>query len=201
MRPTLISLTHITTVYSGCRSGFPVQWAAFDGDHTPSPVDGSGSPNDASTWTSGEIWRFFAQFENTPSPTTTAPTSSTPTTSAPTGTSTRTAPSTTPPGGQTGTCAAVYRTVNAWPGGYQAEFTVTNNAATTLIGWTVGFTLASGQTISSLWNGTNSGTSGNVSVKNAACNGSLGAGASTTFGFTASGNNTNPPGNVTCASP
>jgi len=196
------SLTHITTVYSGCRAGYPVQWAAFDGDHTPSPVDGSGSPNDARTWTSGEIWRFFAQFENSTSPTTTPPTtmpptSSTATTSAPAGTPT----ATTSPGGQSGACAAVYRMVNGWPGGYQGEVTVTNNAATTLNGWTVGFTLASGQTISSLWNGTNSGTSGSVSVRNAAYNGSLGAGGSTTFGFTASGSNTNAPGNVTCASP
>src|SRR5690349_17703690 len=57
--PAQGSLTHITTTYSGCRAGYPVQWAAFDGDHTPSPVDGSSSPNDARTWTSGEIWKFF----------------------------------------------------------------------------------------------------------------------------------------------
>jgi hypothetical protein len=33
-------------------------------------------------------------------------------------------------------------------------------------------------------------------VKNASYNGSLGAGASTTFGFTASGTNPNAPGNL-----
>ncbi|MGX7673692.1 ricin-type beta-trefoil lectin domain protein [Plantactinospora sp. DSM 117369] len=63
--PTRGSLTHITTVYSGCRAGYPVQWAAFDGDHTPSPVDGSSSPNDSRTWTSGEIWRFFTSLGST----------------------------------------------------------------------------------------------------------------------------------------
>ena len=31
---------HITTTYSGCRAGYPVQWAAFDGGHGPGPVDG-----------------------------------------------------------------------------------------------------------------------------------------------------------------
>ncbi|MBC9000598.1 alpha/beta hydrolase family esterase, partial [Micromonospora aurantiaca (nom. illeg.)] len=71
--PSRGSLTHITTTYSGCREGYPVQWAAFDGDHTPSPVDGSSSPNDSRTWTSGEIWRFFSQFASTTPPPTTAP--------------------------------------------------------------------------------------------------------------------------------
>ena len=53
--PTQGSLTHITTAYSGCRAGFPVQWAAFDGDHTPSPVDGSTATSGARTWTSAEV--------------------------------------------------------------------------------------------------------------------------------------------------
>ena len=35
------SLTHIITTYSGCRAGYPVVWAAFDGGHTPGPVDGT----------------------------------------------------------------------------------------------------------------------------------------------------------------
>lgn len=73
--PALGSLTHIVTAYSGCRAGFPVRWAAFDGDHTPSPVDGSTSSSGARTWTSDEIWRFFTQFQNTsPAPTTAPPT-------------------------------------------------------------------------------------------------------------------------------
>ena len=67
--PALGSLTHIITAYSGCRAGFPVQWAAFDGDHTPNPVDGSTGSSGARTWTSAEIWTFFTQFQNTsPSP-------------------------------------------------------------------------------------------------------------------------------------
>ncbi|KAB1119185.1 cellulose-binding protein [Micromonospora aurantiaca] len=176
--PSRGSLTHITTTYSGCREGYPVQWAAFDGDHTPSPVDGSSSPNDSRTWTSGEIWRFFSQFASTTPPPTTAP-----------------------PTGEPGACTATYRTVNTWPGGYQAEVTVANNGAATLNGWTVRLTLASGQAISSLWNGVNTGTSGSVSVRNAAYNGTLGANASTTFGFTATGNGATAPSGVSCTSP
>jgi len=81
--PAQGSLTHITTAYSGCRPGYPVQWAAFDGDHTPSPVDGSPTPNDSRTWTSGEIWRFFSQFENTPPPSSSSPAPSSPAPSSP----------------------------------------------------------------------------------------------------------------------
>ncbi|MFI6268021.1 cellulose binding domain-containing protein [Micromonospora zamorensis] len=190
--PSRGSLTHITTAYSGCRAGYPVQWAAFDGDHTPSPVDGSGSPNDSRTWTSGEIWRFFGQFESTTPPTTPPPTTPPPTTPPPT---------TPPPTGEPGTCAATYRAVNSWPGGFQGEVTVANPTATTLNGWTVGLTLAGGQAISSLWSGTNTGTTGSVTVRNAAYNGTLGANASTTFGFTATGDGATPPSNVTCTSP
>ncbi|SCG62302.1 cellulose binding domain-containing protein [Micromonospora halophytica] len=180
--PSRGSLTHITTTYSGCRAGYPVQWAAFDGDHTPSPVDGSSSPNDSRTWTSAEIWRFFTQFQSTTPPTTTPPT-------------------TPPPTGEPGNCAATYSTVNSWPGGFQGEVTVANDTATTVNGWTVRLTLASGQVISSLWNGTNTGTTGNVTVRNAPYNGTLGPNASTTFGFTATGNGATPPSNITCTSP
>ncbi|MEV0213768.1 cellulose binding domain-containing protein [Micromonospora sp. NPDC050695] len=190
--PSRGSLTHITTTYSGCRAGYPVQWAAFDGDHTPSPVDGSGSPNDSRTWTSGEIWRFFSQFESTTPPTTPPPTTPPPTTPPPT---------TPPPTGEPGTCAATYRTLNTWPGGFQAEVTVANTTTTTLNGWTVGLTLASGQAISSLWNGTNTGTTGSVTVRNAAYNGTVGPNASTTFGYTATGNGATAPGAITCTSP
>ncbi|MGC5305460.1 cellulose binding domain-containing protein [Micromonospora zamorensis] len=195
--PSRGSLTHITTAYAGCRAGYPVQWAAFDGDHTPSPVDGSGSPNDSRTWTSGEIWRFFSQFESTTPPTTPPPTTPPPTTPPPT----TPPPTTPPPTGEPGTCAATYRAVNSWPGGFQGEVTVANPTATTLNGWTVGLTLAGGQAISSLWSGTNTGTTGSVTVRNAAYNGTLGANASTTFGFTATGDGATPPGNVTCTSP
>ncbi|MEV4518493.1 cellulose binding domain-containing protein [Dactylosporangium sp. NPDC049525] len=191
--PAQNSLTHITTNYSGCRAGYPVRWAAFDGDHTPSPVDGSSSPNDARTWTSGEAWRFFTQFE-----TTTPPSSTPPSSPPPSSTSPSPRPSTS---GQPGACAASYRTVNSWPGGLQGEVTVVNSASATLTGWTVQMTMASGQAISSLWNGVNAGTTGRVAVKNASYNGTLGGGASTTFGFTATGNGATSPSDLTCTSP
>lgn len=63
------SQTHITTAYSGCQEGYPVQWAAFDGGHGPGPVDGcSGCENGVTTWTKGEAWGFIAQFQSTTPP-------------------------------------------------------------------------------------------------------------------------------------
>ncbi|MGI5240233.1 cellulose binding domain-containing protein [Dactylosporangium sp. CA-139066] len=200
--PAQGSLTHITTTYSGCRPGYPVQWAAFDGDHTPSPVDGSASPNDARTWTSGEIWKFFGQFENTTPPSSAPPSSTPPSSAPPSSTPPSSAPPSSPPAsGQPGTCTATYRPVNSWPGGFQGEVVVANNGSTTLNGWTVRLTLAGGQAISSLWNGVNTGTTGNVTVRNADYNGSLAANATTIFGFVATGSSSTPPGNLTCASP
>ncbi|MBX7267656.1 RICIN domain-containing protein [Micromonospora sp. Llam7] len=60
--PAAGSRTHVTTAYSGCRAGYPVQWAAFDNGHMPGPVDGTYGESGITTWTKGEIWRFFAQF-------------------------------------------------------------------------------------------------------------------------------------------
>lgn len=56
------SLSHIVTAYSGCREGYPVVWAAFDGGHTPGPIDGCNGCQGWQTWTSGEVWKFITQF-------------------------------------------------------------------------------------------------------------------------------------------
>ncbi|GAB3894190.1 hypothetical protein GCM10027612_44940 [Microbispora bryophytorum subsp. camponoti] len=61
-------------------------------------------------------------------------------------------------------------------------------------------TLAGGQSITSLWNGVNTGTSGAVTVKNAPYNGTVAGAGSTAFGFTANGSGSAPTG-VTCTSP
>ena len=62
--PTAGSLTHICTKYQGCSAGYPVEWCAFDGGHTPGMVDGGGDDG-AKTWTKGEVWKFFTQFQIT----------------------------------------------------------------------------------------------------------------------------------------
>jgi endo-1,4-beta-xylanase len=136
-----------------------------------------------------------------PPPTTQPPTTTPPTTQPPTTQPPTTAPPTTqPPTGQPGTCSATYRLVNSWPGGFQAEVTVHNNGATTINSWTVALGLAAGQSISNLWNGVNSGTSGNVTVRNANYNGTIAGNGSTVFGFVAGGNSTPAP-TTGCATP
>ena len=63
--PAANSLTHVCTTYSGCTSGYPVRWCAFDGaGHSPAPVDGTTSDYGGGdkTWTKAEVWKFFTQF-------------------------------------------------------------------------------------------------------------------------------------------
>ncbi|PTA46602.1 ricin-type beta-trefoil lectin domain protein [Micromonospora sp. RP3T] len=83
--PAQGSLTHVVTYYSGCRAGYPVAWAAFDGPHAPNAVDGTADPfaPGERSWTQAVVWRFFTQFDGTtptnppttPPPTTPPPTS------------------------------------------------------------------------------------------------------------------------------
>jgi glucuronoarabinoxylan endo-1,4-beta-xylanase len=125
------------------------------------------------------------------------PPSPTDTSASPTATSSQ--PSTPPPGGNG--CAAAYTVTNSWSGGYQADVTVRNTGASTLNGWTVRMTLAAGQSISSLWNGSNTGSSGAITVRNAAYNATIAPGGSTSFGFTATGDGAQIPSGIGCASP
>ncbi|MEO8900777.1 MAG: PHB depolymerase family esterase [Polyangiaceae bacterium] len=65
-QPAQGSLTHICTKFTGCKDGYPVEWCAFNGGgHSPAPVDGdsSGSGGGDKTWTKGEVWKFFTQFQ------------------------------------------------------------------------------------------------------------------------------------------
>ncbi len=120
-----------------------------------------------------------------PVTTTTAPTTTTRATTTSTTTATTRTSSTTGGGGGSGGCTAAYSIGSAWSGGFVGDVTVTANSAIT--SWNVTLTLPSGTTITGLWGGTNSGTTGTVHVTNVAYNGTLGAGQSTSFGFQATG--------------
>ncbi|USX53209.1 cellulose binding domain-containing protein [Lentzea sp. HUAS12] len=167
--PSAGSRTHVVTAYSGCRSGQPVVWAAFDGGHTPAPVDGGG--DGWRTWTSDEAWRFISQFRGS------EPTSTTTTTST-------TGPTTTTLLPGQGSCR-VGTTTNAWNNGLTANITITNTGPTPVDGWSLGFTLAAGQTITGGWNATYSPTSGQVIARNVSYNATIAPYASTTIGFQA----------------
>jgi endoglucanase len=110
-------------------------------------------------------------------------------------------PSSNPPSGNpppTGACSASYQTVSSWSGGFQAQVTVTAGSSA-INGWTVTWTLASGQSISQVWSGTLTVSGSTAKVKNVAWNGALGAAASTTFGFIANGSPATPT--LSCTSP
>ncbi|WP_030456081.1 lectin [Herbidospora cretacea] len=66
--PAAGSRSHTLTTYSGCRAGYPVVWAAFDNGHMPGPVDGTYAESGITTWTKGEVWKFFSQFGSGPNP-------------------------------------------------------------------------------------------------------------------------------------
>lgn len=66
-------------------------------------------------------------------------------------------------------------------------------------GWTVQWTLASGQTITQVWSATLTSSGSAVTMRNVDYNGSLATNASTTFGFLANGSPSNP--SLTCTSP
>jgi len=122
---------------------------------------------------------------------------STPATQVPTTPTRPSVPPTTPtvvPPTTPGHCAATYRLVNQWQGGFQAEVTVRNVTSIPLNSWTARWTLPSGQSISQLWNGSLTVTGSLAVVRNVSWNGSIPANGSTTFGFlaTSTGTNTEP---------
>jgi alpha-L-fucosidase 2 len=113
---------------------------------------------------------------------TVSPTTSPPPTSSP------------PPSG----ARATYAVSSSWPGGFQAEVTVTAGSSP-IRGWTVSWTFPNGQVVNQIWGGTHTQSGANVTVTNAAYNGALPAGGSATFGFIASVSGANnPPTNITC---
>ncbi|HEX4816456.1 MAG TPA: cellulose binding domain-containing protein [Nonomuraea sp.] len=96
-------------------------------------------------------------------------------------------------------CAATYRTVGQWQGGFQGEVTVRNTGTAPITGWTARWTFADGQRISQLWNGTPATAGAEVTVRNVGWNGSLVPGATATFGFLASWNGANTAPAPSCA--
>ncbi|WFE34067.1 cellulose binding domain-containing protein [Micromonospora sp. WMMD975] len=120
---------------------------------------------------------------SSPSPTVTPTASPTPTTS----------PTTSPtPGGGTGPRVAY--TMNTWNSGFTSSISITNTGTSTINGWTLVFTLPSGQAITSGWNATYSPSSGQVSARNVSYNGTIAPGATVDIGFqgTHTGNTAEP---------
>src|SRR5262245_18070236 len=136
----------------------------------------------------------FVGLDTSSTSTTTTTTSTTlrPPSSTTTSTTTTTTTTTQPP--PLGGCRVSY-TTNTWNTGLTANIIVTNTSSTAINGWSLVFTLASGQVITQIWNATATPTSGQVTARNVSYNPSIAAnGGTQSFGFNANhtGNTAKP---------
>jgi endoglucanase len=99
---------------------------------------------------------------------------------------------TTPP---PGSCRVQY-TPNSWNTGFTATVTLTNTGTASWSGWTLQFSFANGQRVTSFWESVITQPSGSaaVTVTNAPHNGTVAPGGTASFGFqgTHNGTNTSP---------
>nr|ARO49588.1 1,4-beta-xylanase [Streptomyces sp.] len=108
---------------------------------------------------------------------------------------------TTPPpsgGGSGSGCSAAFTNSSDWGSGFTGSVAVKNTGAADINGWTVKLTFPGNQTVTSLWNGSYTQSGNTVTVKNASNNGSLAAGAATSFGFNAGYSGSNGAPTVSC---
>ncbi len=97
-----------------------------------------------------------------------------------------------------GNCSATFSNSSDWGAGFTGAVTVTNGGGSAINGWTVKLTFPGNQTVTSLWNGTYTQSGNTVTVTNASNNGSVAAGANTSFGFNANYSGSNGAPTATC---
>jgi glucuronoarabinoxylan endo-1,4-beta-xylanase len=97
-----------------------------------------------------------------------------------------------PPNGGTGPRVAY--TMSTWNNGFTAAISITNTGTAAIDGWTLSFSLPSGQAVTSGWNATYAPSTGQVSARNVSHNGTLAPGATVDIGFqgTHTGNTAEP---------
>jgi hypothetical protein len=82
-----------------------------------------------------------------------------------------------------GSLRATYRAGESWGTGYTGEYTITNAGTAVTTGWSLAFTLPSGTTLTSLWDGSYTDRGGRVTVTNEAWDAKLNPGDTVTIGF------------------
>jgi hypothetical protein len=200
-----IAISHLANGITGVQYYANGTWTAatmdsdMGDDYIIAPTSGAGTAGsyyeirvvDASgnLVNNGEVYNFSLPASCLPAGCTPAYTPVTYTTS--------TAPTAPPPA--TGSCALSSSITNSWPGGYQLQLTVTNTGTTLLTGWTAGFEFAdTAETITSSWDATVTQTGEQVTADNVSFDGSVAAGATTTFGVVVTGSNSTLSA-LTCA--
>jgi hypothetical protein len=87
-------------------------------------------------------------------------------------------------------CKVTYTISSQWPGGFGTAISIQNTGTTAWTNWSLTWAFANGQTITQLWNGTETQSGANVTVNNMSYNGSIAAGATLTgMGFNGTWNN------------
>ncbi|MFJ4499582.1 cellulase family glycosylhydrolase [Streptomyces sp. NPDC088864] len=89
---------------------------------------------------------------------------------------------TTAAGGNTG-CKATYTVNGDWGSGFGVDVTVTNTGTSAATSWKLTWTYGGDQKITNMWNAAYTQTGASVTVTSTDYNGSLAAGAHTSFGF------------------
>jgi endoglucanase len=120
---------------------------------------------------------------------TTAPASPSPSVSpsrspSPSPSASPTAPaSASPTGGGSSTCHVTYTKQSEWTGGFVASVTIANTGGTAINGWTLRFSFAGDQKITSFWNTTITQSGTAVTATNVSFNGAIPAAGSVSIGF------------------
>ncbi|MGA9669340.1 MAG: cellulase family glycosylhydrolase [Terracidiphilus sp.] len=87
-------------------------------------------------------------------------------------------------------CHVGYTISSQWGGGFGAAITINNTGTTAISSWTLTWSFANGQTVTQLWNGSETQSGANVTVRNLSYNGIIPAGGSYTgMGFNGTWNN------------
>ncbi|NYI06398.1 PQQ-dependent sugar dehydrogenase [Allostreptomyces psammosilenae] len=85
------------------------------------------------------------------------------------------------------TCAVNYRVASQWGTGFTASVTVTNTGTEPIDGWRLAWTFPADQRVTSAWDAAITQQGATATATNLGWNGRLAPGASTTFGFLATG--------------
>jgi cellulose binding protein with CBM2 domain len=130
-----------------------------------------------------------------PSPSPSASPSPSPSASpSPSPSPTVTSPSPSPSGG----CKVSWSVTNSWSTGFQLGFTVANSGTVPTNGWNVTWSWPGPQTITQIWNATQTQSGAAVTTANVSYDGSIPAGGSTTFGLLGSGSAPAALNNLQC---
>jgi hypothetical protein len=91
-------------------------------------------------------------------------------------------------GANAATPTVSFAQTSAWNGGYVGQYTINNTTGTALSNWTLTFTLPSGESVTTLWNGTEKAGGQTYTVTSAGWNNTIAPGASANVGFEVNGN-------------